>query len=161
MEHLIKKSPQIYLEIPYGIGKFIQKEVTKNAYDEGKACLDYSCFKSGPNPLFCQMKQGLILVKRNEVPVEILTPWGSWNILNGCHCHGNWKKVHKAIEEPLGLVLFGKEIVTARGNRGPFYVITEYEGKEIEWPVYRESSQYLSPKKVRAIWKKFTAEHLF
>lgn len=147
------------LETAYQIGKYIQSFGTDDVNDQsGKPWSNYrSQFKCGPNPYFYQTKKGLILQTSGGKPDNIHTPYGMWRILSSKA--GDWEKVFEAIKEPLGLELFQGEKIFKETSTSALWIITKWEGKQIEMPEYKKTEEYIPYEKVKEIWNSFIAEH--
>lgn len=108
-----------------------------------------------------QLERGLVLVKREGIPFEIDTFYGTWKVVEGVCPYEEWQKVMKSIQIPLGLSLFKEEIVNRDLHKRAYYAITEWEGQEIKWPSYKFLDEYMSHEKVKLIWEEFSNHRSF
>ena len=82
------------------------------------------------------------------MPIRILTPLGCWKFASsGSFAHlSPWSQMRETIKNPLGLKLFKPEEKTETGIVGPFWAITKWKEKNIEWPAFREPTRMIPPR---------------
>ena len=148
------------LETAYQVAAHIQDLVASDNIDE--KCDQLWChysdkFRLGPDG-HKQTREGIVLEEFHGMPYALHTPLGTWQILEGFG-NNSWKKVMEAIKTQLGLELIHEAQNRFFGHEGPWWAITQWNGKQIERPVYRQASEQIPHEKAREIWKDFVAIH--
>ncbi len=116
------------LEISYEIGRYFQSLVDKSEYY-------IDMLKKDPK-LYHHTECGLIL-EESYGQLYIHTPSGKLQIYSDI---SNLFKMTDKIKEDLGLVIWKeRKFIKYVGDFGPYWAITKWKGKEIEWPKYREN----------------------
>jgi len=117
------------LEISYEIGRYIQSLVDKSEY-----------YEDGLNQkpsLYHHTECGLIL-EESYGTLYIHTPCGKLEIYHDLKMVKMTDNID--IMEELGLIIFKeRKLVKPWGDFGPYWAITKWKGKKIEWPKYREN----------------------
>lgn len=151
-------NPEETLETVYFIATSIHSLLGE--YNSGKPWSNYEGnFKSGPNSLCGQTKQGLVLETYFNRPCRIHTPYGCWSIL-GNSSSGDWNKVFDSIKESLGLEPWEKGKQTGVGLLpSSCWAITKCREEKIAEPEYKKPSEYIPSEKVEEVWKTFIAKH--
>jgi hypothetical protein len=143
------------LKTAYEIGRYIQEYVATDASPDGrKPWASCDSFQYGPNVLFHQTQEGLVLdASPGGIPASIHTPYGKWSILDSYS--GEFDPVMQAIQGPLGLKLLEK----TPGKKGPLYAITRWKAQTLKEPVYRGWGDRMPYQIVEEAWRKFVSTH--
>lgn len=143
------------LKVPYEIGVFIASQVPYLDFNvKGKPWAQHrDYFKSGPNPLNHQMKQGLLLevINHNQRPISIHTRYGQWTVLGGCM--GSFDKVFEIVQKTLKL----KKIEELSGMDTSYYAIQNWNGQDLEEPIQadKRASEFIPYETAVAAYEEF------
>lgn len=107
-------------------------------------------FFYGPNPLHEQTEQGIVVEMLNGEVRRLHTPFGFWSI--GVK-QVDWRKVPGEFSKLDGSLVTRK----TEDAKGPFYSVVQWEGKDLEPPIYRDESQYVPPSQVQILWRRFVS----
>jgi len=145
------------LQTPYEIGQFITAQIPAlyvPRLDEPYV-VEAAHFAKGPDPLFYQMKQGLILRTQNFAPTQIYTRYGSWTVL--IPYSGNFEKVLEVIKKTLNL-----QYIPALSHAfGSCWAIQSWQDKHLEEPIMASNcnNKYIPNTIVKAAYEKFQERH--
>lgn len=133
------------LERAYEIGRFIASMVPYLDEVKREGCPWAShreCFQNGPNPLFIQMKQGVMVAveKANSAPSSLYTRYGEWTVLGTVK--GDFKEVFEVVKRALNLI----EIKDFEDVSTSYWAVPEWQGVTLEKPVQaRQRNEYIQP----------------
>ena len=121
------------LKVPYEVGVFIASQVPYLDFNaKGEPWAEHTDrFKCGPNPVYDQMRQGLLLevINSTHKPKTIYTRYGQWTVL-GSSC-GSFDKVFEVVQKTLNL----KKIEEFSDKKTSYYAIQSWDGKDLEEPI--------------------------
>lgn len=119
------------------------------------------------NPMYHQMKEGLLLEFWGARPVSVITPWGSYSFFGWYeftsaekHERDIWLKIFPGLEAQLGLVLFKRaEDIKVGTIHGDLFSIRRYLKKILlPRPIERGYSAFESHKQTHQEWAELTAQ---
>ena len=114
------------------IAKFVHNLYDSNI-DPNSTTWYHGHFIGGVNPFNKQTNNCLIIAGYYHIPVsEIHTPLGYWSISGG-GC-GDHKIINDHIQKNLGLVMLCPGYQTEWGYYGPYWLVTEFNGKKVPHP---------------------------
>ncbi len=126
-------------------------------------CVRADLFKAGPSwrraSWESQTKIGLVLDISYGSPA-LDTPLGQWCTGIISHSAGPVEvtEMIDSLQKTLGLKLLQDVTVTSGGDFGPCYSVTQWKDKTLPDPTYRNTSELIPLKKVKATWSGLSQE---
>lgn len=145
------------IKVPYEIGSFIASQVSYlDSKVRGIPWADHKGhFEAGPNPIYCQMRQGMLLevVNSNRMPRAIHTRYGRWTLL--ASNQGSFDKVFEVVSKTLNL----RKVEELSNEIFSFWAIQTWDGKTIEEPIKADKSadEFISYGASMSAYHKFKA----
>jgi hypothetical protein len=164
-----------YLEIGYGVGKFLQSLTTDN--DDTSGVEEEKPYNSSPWDFFdgpaCRFyssgitKKGIVIDSEGGRPSLLHTPFGCWHVLgcgyeSGENQNKKWGKTCEIAKEALGLVYLQEDSLPKRVTQfksGPFWAVTKFNGQVLGMPEYGIEKEHLSISAVHDAWNSFIPMH--
>ncbi len=147
------------LDQGYEIAKYMRSFYKDNAWEEDGRIPRFACnFPLGPDARVFQTAQGFILSGSPQGPCELHTPLGTWQIVGGgvSESEERVKAILGQWQNKLGLKIgrnSDDDVISQ------IAAITEWKGRSIALPQYKEASQYLSQDTVETLWQRWLSEH--